>query len=120
MKKRILILDDKEAIAKILSMYLGQEHEIIWFDNPKKGIEWLDQGNRPDLIITDLNMPIMSGEIFLEYIKSNQHYKDIKIIILSSNDSTSEKIRLLELGANDYVIKPFNPIELNVRVKKLL
>lgn len=120
MKKKILILDDKEAIAKILSMYLGKENEIIWFENPKKGIIWLDQGNRPDLIITDLNMPIMSGEEFLIYIKGNQHYKDIKVIILSSNDSTSERIRLLELGANDYVVKPFNPIELNVRVKKLL
>jgi DNA-binding response OmpR family regulator len=118
--KKILILDDKEAIAKILSMYLGKENEIIWFDNPQKGIVWLDQGNLPDLIISDLNMPYMSGEEFLKYIKANEKYKDIKVIILSSNDSTTEKIRLLEIGANDYVIKPFNPVELNVRVKKLL
>lgn len=118
--KKILILDDKEAIAKILSMYLGKENEIIWFDNPQKGIVWLDQGNFPDLIISDLNMPYMSGEEFLKYIKASEKYKDIKVIILSSNDSTTEKIRLLEIGANDYVIKPFNPVELNVRVKKLL
>lgn len=118
--KKILILDDKEAIAKILSMYLGKENEIIWFDNPQKGIIWLDKGNIPDLIITDLNMPMMSGEDFLKYIKGIDKYKDIKVIILSSNDSTTEKIRLLEIGANDYVVKPFNPIELNVRVNKLL
>lgn len=118
--KKILILDDKEAIAKILSMYIGKENEIVWFDNPQKGIVWLDQGNIPDLIITDLNMPIMSGEEFLKYIKQNQLYRDIKVIILSSNDSTTEKIRLLEMGADDYIVKPFNPIELNIRVKKLL
>ncbi|MBP1645537.1 MAG: response regulator [Bacteroidetes bacterium] len=118
--KKILILDDKEAIAKILSMYIGKENEIVWFDNPQKGIVWLDQGNIPDLIITDLNMPIMSGEEFLKYIKQNHLYRDIKVIILSSNDSTTEKIRLLEMGAIDYIVKPFNPVELNLRVKKLL
>ncbi|MDD3668483.1 Phosphate regulon transcriptional regulatory protein PhoB [bioreactor metagenome] len=118
--KKILILDDKEAIAKILSMYIGKENEIVWFDNPQKGIVWLDQGNIPDLIITDLNMPIMSGEEFLKYIKQNQMYREIKVIILSSNDSTTEKIRLLEMGAIDYIVKPFNPVELNLRVKKLL
>ncbi len=118
--KKVLILDDKEAIAKILSMYIGKENEIVWFDNPQKGIVWLDQGNIPDLIITDLNMPIMSGEEFLKYIKQSQLYRDIKVIILSSNDSTTEKIRLLEIGAIDYIVKPFNPIELNLRVKKLL
>lgn len=118
--KKILILDDKEAIAKILSMYIGKENEIVWFDNPQKGIVWLDQGNLPDLIITDLNMPIMNGEEFLKYIKQNNRYQDIKVIILSSNDSTTEKIRLLEMGAIDYIVKPFNPVELNIRVKKLL
>lgn len=118
--KKILIIDDKEAIAKILSMYIGIENEIVWFDNPQKGIVWLDQGNIPDLIITDLNMPIMSGEEFLKYIKQNKLYREIKVIILSSNDSTTEKIRLLEMGAIDYIVKPFNPVELNLRVKKLL
>ena len=65
-------------------------------------------------------MPVMSGEEFLKYIKSMDEYKSIKVIILSSNDSTTEKIRLLEMGADDYIVKPFNPIELNLRVKKLL
>jgi DNA-binding response OmpR family regulator len=65
-------------------------------------------------------MPIMSGEEFLKYIKSKDEYKNIKVIILSSNDSTTEKIRLLEMGADDYIVKPFNPLELNLRVKKLL
>ena len=50
--KKILILDDKEAIAKILSMYLSKDNEIAWFDNPEKGIDWMNNGNTPDLIIT--------------------------------------------------------------------
>ncbi|MFV0500977.1 MAG: response regulator transcription factor [Bacteroidales bacterium] len=118
--KKILILDDKGAIAKILSMYLSKDNEIAWFDNPEKGIAWMNNGNAPDLIITDLNMPVMRGEEFLKYLKSMDEYKSIKVIILSSNDSTTEKIRLLEMGADDYIVKPFNPIELNIRVKKLL
>ncbi|MBP1629121.1 MAG: phoB 1 [Bacteroidetes bacterium] len=118
--KKILVIDDKQPIGKIISMYLGKENEIQWFDNPVKGIDWMKEGNMPDLIITDLNMPMMRGAEFLEYLKNNEEYKNIKVIILSSNDSTSERIRLLEMGADDYIVKPFNPIELNIRVKKLL
>ncbi|MDR0971143.1 MAG: response regulator [Bacteroidales bacterium] len=118
--KKILILDDKESIAKILFMYLGKENNTIWFDNAKKGLDWLNEGHRPDLIITDLSMPFMNGVEFVEAIKANEHYKDIKIIVLSSNDSTTEKIHLLELGVEDYITKPFNPIELRTRVKNIL
>lgn len=64
MMKKILIIDDKEAIAKILKMYIGKENDITWFENPKLAIEWLDQGHKPDLIITDLNMPIMKVKTF--------------------------------------------------------
>ncbi len=120
MKKRILILDDKETIAKIISVYLSDEYDIVWFENPIKGIAWLQQGNIPDLIISDIRMPEMTGDVFLKYLKSNEPFKDIKVIILSSEESTSERIRLLNEGANDYIVKPFSPMELKVRVKKII
>ena len=119
-KKKILILDDKESIAKVVSIYLGKEYDIVWFENPVKGIAWLQQGELPDLIISDIRMPEMSGDEFLFYVKSNEMFKSIPVIILSSEDSTSERIRLLEEGADDYIVKPFNPLELKVRVQKLL
>lgn len=120
MKKKILIIDDKETIAKIISMYLGNAYELIWFDNAIKALAWLHEGNTPDLIITDLKMPEMRGEEFLEKVKSSPLFKHIPVVILSSEDSTSDRIRLLEAGAEDYIVKPFNPVELNLRVKKIL
>lgn len=120
MKKRILILDDKESIAKIVSFYLSSEFDIVWLENPIKGIAWLQSGNIPDLIISDIKMPEMRGDEFLRYIKSNEIFKSIPVIMLSSEDSTSERIRLLSEGADDYIVKPFNPMELKIRLKKII
>ncbi len=120
MKKKILIVDDKESIAKIISIYLSPDFDLVWFDNPIKGIAWLQEGNIPDLIISDIKMPEMRGDEFLHYLKSNDLFKSIHVIMLSGEDSTSERIRLLSEGADDYIMKPFNPLELKVRIKKII
>lgn len=120
MRKKILLLDDKENIAKVVSFFLAKEYDIIYLDNALKGINWLNQGNVPDIIISDIRMPEMRGDEFLVYIKQNELLKSIPVIMLSSEDSTSERIRLLEEGAEDYIIKPFNPMELRIRIKKIL
>lgn len=120
MKKKILVLDDKETIAKVLSIYLAGDYDCMWLPNGVQGMKWLQDGNIPDLIISDIRMPEMRGDDFLEWIKGNELFKHIPVIILSSEDSTSERIRLLEVGASDYIVKPFNPMELKVRVKKII
>lgn len=120
MRKKILLVDDKETIAKVVSIYLHTDYDSIYCENPIKAIEWLNEGNIPDLIISDIRMPLMRGDEFLRYMKQNELYKDIPFIMLSSEESTTERIRLLEEGAVDYIIKPFNPMELKIRVKKIL
>lgn len=120
MKKNILILDDKEPIAKVLTIYLSTEFQVSWQPDGLMGIKWLQEGNTPDLIITDIKMPNMRGDEFLEWIKQNELYKHIPVIMLSSEDSTSERIKLLEIGAADYIVKPFNPMELKIRIKKII
>lgn len=120
MRKKILILDDKETIAKVISVYLNSDYEITWYPDALKGIQWLQEGNMPDLIISDIKMPEMRGDEFLYYVKHNQLFKQIPVIMLSSEDSTSERIRLLEEGAADYIVKPFNPLELKLRVQKII
>jgi len=119
-KKRILILDDKIAIAKIISVYLSNEFEINYFNTAVKGIEWLYEGNIPDLIILDIHMPEMNGDEFLAYIKSNGLFKDIPVIVLSGEESSVIRIKMLEEGADDYILKPFNPMELKIRIRKVL
>lgn len=120
MRKRILLLDDKETIAKVVKIYLSADYDFIYFDNALKGIKWLMDGNIPDLIISDIRMPEMRGDEFLSYVKHNELFKSIPVIMLSSEESTSERIRLLEEGAEDYILKPFNPMELKIRIKKIL
>ena len=97
MKKKILILDDKETIAKVLSIYLMSDYDVQWLPDGLQGVKWLQAGNTPDLIISDIRMPGMRGDDFLEWIKQNELFKHIPVIMLSSEDSTSERIRLLEL-----------------------
>lgn len=119
-KKKILLVDDKETIGKVASIYLGKDYDVTYLNNPVKAINWLNEGNMPDLIISDIRMPEMTGDEFLEYMKANELYKNIPIIMLSSEESTTERIRLLEIGAEDYILKPFNPLELKVRIKKVI
>ncbi|PKO96102.1 MAG: two-component system response regulator [Bacteroidetes bacterium HGW-Bacteroidetes-7] len=120
MKKKVLIVDDKPTIAKVIQVYIAETFECIYFEDPIRAIAWLTEGNLPDLIISDLNMPNMSGIDFLDYIKKNDLFRSIPFVVLSSEDSTSQKIDLLEKGADDYISKPFNPMELKVRLKKLV
>ncbi len=118
--KKILFVDDKPAIGKVLSVYLGKENEIVYFEDPVQAIEWLNAGNEPALIISDIRMPQMTGGEFLAYLKSNIMFQDIPVVVLSSEDSTAERIAMLENGAVDYILKPFNPMELKARIKRFL
>ena len=127
MKKKILLVDDKATIGKVASIYLGKDKEYgatrisinpQTFSN--EAIDWLNEGNVPDLIISDIRMPLMRGDEFLRYMKANELFKSIPIVMLSSEESTTERIKLLEEGAEDYILKPFNPLELKIRIKKII
>ena len=124
MEKSVLLVDDKQEIAKIIMLYLSSTYKVSYKENPSSGnkylLAWLQEGNLPDLIISDLNMPEMSGEEFLVYLKANYLFSHIPVLILSSVESSSNRIRLFEEGAEDFILKPFNPEELRVRVKRIL
>lgn len=120
MKKKIMIIDDKSTIAKVIAVYLAKDYDLEYFENPVSCLRRLDEGTRPDLIICDILMPQMRGDDFLYALKADDRYKDIPFIILSSEESSSARIRLLGKGADDYIVKPFNPMELQIRVNKIL
>ena len=119
-KKKVLVVDDKDTIAKIIIIYLRQDYEINWQSNPLNALDAIREGFIPDLIVSDIKMPEMRGDSFLEILKKDELYKHIPVIMLSSEDSTSERIRLLSDGAEDYIVKPFNPLELKVRIKRII
>ena len=90
-------------------MCIRDRNELVYFEDPVRAIEWLNEGNEPALIISDIRMPKMTGSEFLAYLKGNSLFKDIPVVMLSSEESTTERINLLEAGAEDFILKPFNP-----------
>ena len=94
--KKILLVDDKATIGRVLKIYLGTEYDLEYFESPLKALEWLNEGNVPDLIISDIHMPHMRGNEFLYYLKGNELFKHIPVMIspvrkVPSNASSCSK-----------------------------
>jgi len=120
MKKKILIVDDKTEFRRLTKTILQSKYEVESAENGLEALSVLKNGYIPDLIVSDLMMPELGGKEFLEQVKSSGAYKNIPVIILSSIDKSEEKIKLINLGANDYLEKPYNPAELLARIENLL
>ncbi len=120
MKKTLLALDDEISILKILDFYFGKSFNVVAKKNGKEALEWMQQGVIPDVIVADINMPELDGIEFIRQIRSSGFFKEIPLVILSGNEESSEKIKCLKAGADDYLIKPFNPEELEVRIENIL
>lgn len=119
-KRSILIVEDEPMMRSFLKRTLQDEYNIITEENGKYALEWLYKGNLPDLLIVDLQMPEMDGFDFVEYIRRSGFFNRLPIIVLSSRESVEDRLRCFELGANDYLIKPFNPKELKYRINNLM
>lgn len=118
--RSILIVEDEPMMRSFLKRTLESEYEIITEENGKYALEWLYKGNLPDLLIVDLQMPEMDGFDFVEYIRRSGFFNRLPIIVLSSRESVEDRLKCFELGANDYLIKPFNPKELKYRINNLM
>jgi DNA-binding response OmpR family regulator len=119
MKKTLLALDDEISILKILDFYFGKSYNVIAKQNGKDALEWMQQGVIPDIIIADINMPELNGVEFIRQIRASGFFKDVPLIMLSGNESSADKIKCLKAGADDYMIKPFNPEELEARIDNI-
>ncbi len=114
----ILIAEDDELILKTIEHKLLKEgHEVILTRNGKEAIETLQQRD-VDLAITDIMMPFASGIEILSAIKSMG--KDTPVIMLSSMGQEEVVLNAFDLGASDFIVKPFSPSELMLRVKRFL
>jgi len=114
---RILAVDDDRNNLKMLAFLLGEEgYEVITTDNGKTAIEMVDT-QHPDLVILDRMMPQVDG---YEVCRRVRQTTDVPIIILSAKGETQDKVQGLNLGADDYLPKPFEPSELLARVKAVL
>lgn len=118
--KNLLILEDNFAMGQFLQNYFKTHYTAIWKQTVNDGVECLKKIKNINIIICDINLANTSGHDFIEYVRSTEFYHDIPIIVLSSNDSSGDKIKALQIGANDYLVKPFSPEELLLRIENLL
>lgn len=117
MKNRILVVDDEKEIADLLEIYLISDgFEVLKAYNGEEGLKILEQ-EKVDLMLLDVMMPGIDG---LEMCRRVREDKNIPIIIVSAKSQELDKILGLSTGADDYVSKPFNPLELMARVKSQL
>ncbi|GGZ93199.1 response regulator [Algibacter mikhailovii] len=119
MKKKILIVDDEFSIQMLLQHFLSSQYEVETKSSGREALEWLNE-NLPDLIISDIQMHEMNGFEFLKAVRLRGYTKHTPIIMLSGKVESKERIKCYQLGAQDYLTKPFNPVELEEVVKKNL
>lgn len=117
----ILIVDDEEDIRELISVNLLREQNYT-ITEAANGLEALDKArsDRPDLIILDLMLPEMDGLTVFKNIREDVRTQNIPIIMLTALGRLEEKLEGLEIGADDYLSKPFSPKELMLRVRNLL
>ncbi|MEI6821644.1 MAG: response regulator [Bacteroidota bacterium] len=118
--KKILAIDDEKSIRFIIENTFNKEFEITTMSNGKEALYWMQSGNLPDLIICDVEMPVMDGFEFVKKVRSSGFFDDIPLIMLSGKEESKDKIKCFEIGADDYIIKPFNPKEIIARIKRRL
>src|SRR5712672_2827606 len=117
MTSRILIIDDAPANIQTLSSILKERgYNINIATNGRQGLEVLER-IRPDLILLDIMMPEMDGFDTCRRIKASTAWREIPIIFITAKTDTADIVRGFELGAVDYVGKPFNAHELTARVR---
>jgi two-component system, OmpR family, alkaline phosphatase synthesis response regulator PhoP len=117
MAKKILVVDDKLELRNLLKSYLTQEgFDVVTASDGKEAL-FAARHEKPNLIILDLMMPEMGG---YEFMRSYNREADTPVVILTAKIDENDKVLGLELGADDYVTKPFSPRELTARVRAVL
>jgi DNA-binding response OmpR family regulator len=115
--KTVLVVDDEERLVALLKAYLTQEgFRVVTAENGRVGLIQA-RHEKPDIIILDIMMPEMDG---YEFLRLNSKERDTPVILLTAKLEESEKVLGLELGADDYVTKPFSPRELTARIRAVL
>jgi DNA-binding response OmpR family regulator len=120
-KTNILILEDHDSVRLLLgTTFRAENYSVVTKKDGIEGMAWLAAGNIPNMIILDINMPRLNGLDFMRQINRSGLYKDIPVMMLTANDDEDDIIEAFKLGIQNYVQKPFNPVSLKDKVRKIL
>lgn len=119
-EKKILIIEDENSLRLLLGKYLGKFYEVITRKDGLDAWAWMSQGNVPDAVILDMEMPRLNGAEFLLNIRSSGFFKHIPVIVVSGNSDEKLSDRVIKLGANAFIAKPLNPMKIKDQIDDLV
>lgn len=117
-RSTVLIVDDSRVMCEFMSLFLSSKYETIPKTDAREALKLIKNGLRPDIILTDLNMPHMHGTEFIEAVRDLLPY--VPIMAVSGALESEKRISWLAAGADDFLLKPFHPAEMAVRLSKLI
>ncbi len=116
----ILVIEDEDDIRKLIEYYLKTEgYTVVTADNGEAGLEKVRQ-EKPDLLVLDLMLPGLDGRDICRILKADSRTLDLPIVMLTARSSDDDIVEGLEIGADDYITKPFSPKVLIARIRKIL
>ncbi len=118
-KKKILLVDDIEMELQIMQDALGEQYECVCASNGEEGLQIL-KSQDIDLVLTDISMPVMDGYLLLTNIRLNPAWKELTVLVITAIDEPKSAKRVIDLGANDIILKPFDEEVVNNRIRNLL
>ena len=120
-KLRVLMVEDEEDTASLLKFLLERaNYQVVHAKDGRQAQELIATIPPPDMVLLDVMLPFLSGLQVLTIIRKCEGWKKVPIVMLTADGSEHDIKRALESGANDYMIKPFNPRELTSRLKRFV
>jgi two-component system chemotaxis response regulator CheY len=120
MSKVVLTVDDSRTMRDMLRMALSAAgYSVIQAEDGIHGLEVLAESTKPDVIITDINMPRMDGFGFIENVREDDAYRAVPILVLSTESDDAKKQRARAAGATGWIVKPFDPVKLVDAVRRV-
>ncbi len=112
MRYSVVVIEDDEAIRWLISKVLDKQYEVHAFGNVGNAMNHMNRVGLPDLIVTDIKLPVIDGKDFLINLKKSGLFGNIPVIVISSWSDAQTKSECMQAGADDYISKPFNPEKL--------
>lgn len=120
-KLKVLMVEDEEDTASLLKFLLERaSYQVVHAKDGRQAQELVSTMAPPDIVLLDVMLPFLSGLQVLTVIRKREGWKKVPIVMLTADGSEHDIKRALENGANDYMIKPFNPRELTSRLKRFV
>jgi len=121
MGKTVLVVDDSVSMRQMVSFTLtGAGYEVVEAGDGKEAVDKLNGGAKPNLVITDLNMPNMDGISLIKAVRGMAAHKFTPILMLTTESSDDKKKEGQGAGATGWIVKPFNPDQMLATIKKVL